>query len=285
MFINLIIKQEPINYQIGFQIPASPVMEGIINFHHDLFFFLTAILFFVFYLFARCLILFNKDVNLKPIIVTHAPLLEIIWTLIPALILVFVAIPSFSLLYSMDEIIEPLLTIKVIGHQWYWSYEFLDPNILFKLYYESLDIDAKPIKEFKPLEVTCNFDSYMLTDDQLSKENSLRLLEVDNKLYLPVETNVRLLITSADVLHSWAVPALGVKLDACPGRLNQTSLYIKRPGTFYGQCSEICGVNHGFMPIAVVGLNILGNGSKITASSAEAILPIYTALLGKHYNN
>lgn len=283
MILNLIVKHAS-NYQLGFQIPASPVMEGIINFHHDLFFFLTAILFFVFYLFARCLILFNKDVNVKPIIVTHAPLLEIIWTLIPALILVFVAIPSFSLLYSMDEIIEPLLTIKVIGHQWYWSYEFLDPNILFKLYYESLDIDAKPIKEFKPLEVTCNFDSYMLTDDQLSKENSLRLLEVDNKLYLPVETNVRLLITSADVLHSWAVPALGVKLDACPGRLNQTSLYIKRPGTFYGQCSEICGVNHGFMPIAVVGLNILGNGSKITASSAEAILPIYTALLGKHYN-
>lgn len=283
MILNLIVKHAS-NYQLGFQIPASPVMEGIINFHHDLFFFLTAILFFVFYLFARCLILFNKDVNAKPIIVTHAPLLEIIWTLIPALILVFVAIPSFSLLYSMDEIIEPLLTIKVIGHQWYWSYEFLDPNILFKLYYESLDIDAKPIKEFKPLEVTCNFDSYMLTDDQLSKENSLRLLEVDNKLYLPVETNVRLLITSADVLHSWTVPALGVKLDACPGRLNQTSLYIKRPGTFYGQCSEICGVNHGFMPIAVVGLNILGNGSKITASSAEAILPIYTALLGKHYN-
>lgn len=283
MILNLIVKHAS-NYQLGFQIPASPVMEGIINFHHDLFFFLTAILFFVFYLFARCLILFNKDVNVKPIIVTHAPLLEIIWTLIPALILVFVAIPSFSLLYSMDEIIEPLLTIKVIGHQWYWSYEFLDPNILFKLYYESLDINAKPIKEFKPLEVTCNFDSYMLTDDQLSKENSLRLLEVDNKLYLPVETNVRLLITSADVLHSWAVPALGVKLDACPGRLNQTSLYIKRPGTFYGQCSEICGVNHGFMPIAVVGLNILGNGSKITASSAEAILPIYTALLGKHYN-
>ena len=125
----------------------------------------------------------------------------------------------------------------------------------------------------------------MLTDDQLSKENSQRLLEVDNKLYLPIETNVRLLITSADVLHCWAVPALGVKLDACPGRLNQTSLYIKRPGTFYGQCSEICGVNHGFMPIAVVGLNILGNGSKITANTAESILPIYTALLGKHYDN
>ena len=239
----------------------------------------------LFYLFIRCLILFNKEVNPKPIVVVHAPLLEIIWTLIPALILVFVAIPSFSLLYSMDEIIEPLLTIKVIGHQWYWSYEFLDPNILFRLFYETLAIETDtPVKEFKPLDITCNFDSYMLTDDQLSKENSLRLLEVDNKLYLPVETNVRLLITSADVLHSWAVPALGVKLDACPGRLNQTSLYIKRPGTFYGQCSEICGVNHGFMPIAVVGLNILGNGSKITASTAELILPIYTALLGKHYN-
>lgn len=280
MILNLITKHAS-NYQYGFQIPASPVMEGIINFHHDLFFFLTAILFFVFYLFVRCLMLFNKEVNPKPIIVTHAPLLEIIWTLIPALILVFVAIPSFSLLYSMDEIIEPLLTIKVIGHQWYWSYEFLDPNILFKLYYETIGSSEK----FTPLNVTCNFDSYMLSDDQLSKENSLRLLEVDNKLYLPVETNVRVLITSADVLHSWAVPALGVKLDACPGRLNQTSLYIKRPGTFYGQCSEICGVNHGFMPIAVVGLNILGNGSKITANTAESILPIYTALLGKHYNN
>jgi len=279
MILNLIVKHAS-NYQLGFQIPASPVMEGIINFHHDLFFFLTAILFFVFYLFIRCLILFDKEINPKPIIVTHAPLLEIIWTLIPALILVFVAIPSFSLLYSMDEIIEPLLTVKVIGHQWYWSYEFLDPNILFKLYYEAVNNKA----EFTPIEVTCNFDSYMLSDDQLSKKNSLRLLEVDNKLYLPIEANVRLLITSADVLHSWAVPALGIKLDGCPGRLNQTSLYIKRPGTFYGQCSEICGVNHGFMPISVVGLNILGDGSKITANVAEAILPIYTVLLGKHYN-
>jgi cytochrome c oxidase subunit 2 len=269
------------NYQFGFQTPASPVMEGIINFHHDLFFFLTAILFFVFYLLIRCIILFSKDANPKAIVVTHAPLLEIIWTLIPAIILVFVAIPSFSLLYSMDEIIEPLLTIKVIGHQWYWSYEFLDPNILFKLYYEA----TGNTNNFEPLNVTCNFDSYMLSDDQLTKQNSHRLLEVDNKLYLPIETNIRLLVTSADVLHSWAVPALGVKLDGCPGRLNQTSLYIKRPGIFYGQCSEICGVNHGFMPIAVVGLDILGNGSKITANTAESILPIYTVLLGKHYEN
>lgn len=276
---NFILTESATNYQFGFQVPASPVMEGIINFHHDLFFFLISICCLVFYMLIRCIFLFNSETLDKPIIVTHAPALEIIWTLIPAIILVFVAVPSFSLLYSMDEIIEPLLTIKIIGHQWYWSYEFLDPNILFDLY-----VNAKGDAgvDLEPLEVTCNFDSYMITDEFL-KRKSLRLFDVDNKLYLPVETNVRLLVTAADVLHSWAVPALGVKLDGCPGRLNQTSLYIKRPGTFYGQCSEICGVNHGFMPIAVVGLDILGDGSKITANTAESILPVYTTLLGKYY--
>ena len=178
----------------------------------------------------------------------------------------------------MDEIIEPLLTIKVIGHQWYWSYEFLDPNIIFKLYYENTKDENANIN----LDVVFAFDSYMVADEDLS-DKTARLLEVDNKLYLPVETNIRVLVSSADVLHSWAVPALGVKLDGCPGRLNQTSLYIKRPGTFYGQCSEICGINHGFMPIAVVGLDILGDGSKIDANTAESILPIYTTLLGRYY--
>lgn len=270
------------NWQLGFQIPASPVMEGIVNFHHDLFFFLFSICCFVVYLIVRSIMLFNSEKLEKPIIVVHAPVLEIIWTLIPALILIFVAIPSFSLLYSMDELIEPLLTIKVIGHQWYWSYEFLDPNILFKLYYETIGAP----EEFTPLQVTCNFDSYMLTDDVAAADrpkNSPRLLDVDNRVYLPVETNIRVLVTAADVLHAWTVPALGVKLDACPGRLNQTSLYIKRPGVFFGQCSELCGVNHGFMPIAVVGLDILGDGSKLTTNTAESILPIYTALLGKYY--
>ena len=277
MFKTLLTEQVK-NWQLGFQTPASPVMEGIINFHHDLFFFLTAICIFVFYMLARSMVLFNSETLKKPLIVVHAPILEIVWTLIPAIILIFVAIPSFSLLYSMDEVIEPLLTIKVIGHQWYWSYEFLDPNVLFQLYYEKVGAT----ENFVPLNVTCNFDSYLLTDEFRTK-TSPRLLDVDNRLYLPVETNVRVLITAADVLHAWAVPALGVKLDACPGRLNQTSLYIKRPGIFYGQCSEIFGVNHGFMPIAVVGLDILGDGSKITANTAESILPIYTALLGKYY--
>jgi cytochrome c oxidase subunit 2 len=274
----LYLTESPKNWQFGFQIPASPVMEGIINFHHDLFFFLTAICWFTFYILGRSIMLFNKETLKDPIIVVHAPLLETIWTLIPAIILIFVAIPSFSLLYSMDEIIEPLLTLKVIGHQWYWSYEFLDPNVLYKLYFEKV---GQP-EEFQPLKVTYNFDSYMLTDEFLNK-NSLRLFDVDNKVYLPVETNIRILITASDVLHAWAVPAFGIKLDACPGRLNQTSLYIKRPGTFYGQCSELCGVNHGFMPIAVVGLDILGNGSKISTNTAESILPIYTTLLGKYY--
>jgi cytochrome c oxidase subunit 2 len=278
MLNTILLTEAAKSWQLGFQIPASPVMEGIINFHHDLFFFLTAICWFVFYMLGRSIMLFNKQSLKSPIIVVHAPLLETIWTIIPALILIFVAIPSFSLLYSMDEIIEPLLTLKVIGHQWYWSYEFLDPNILYKLYFEKIGSG----EIFEPLKVTHNFDSYMLTDEFLKKD-SIRLLDVDNKVYLPVETNVRILITASDVLHAWAIPALGIKLDACPGRLNQTSLYIKRPGTFFGQCSELCGVNHGFMPIAVVGLDILGNGSKITTNTAESILPIYTALLGKYY--
>lgn len=274
-----ILMENSKNWQFGFQTPASPVAEGIINFHHDLFFFLTAICVFTFYMLARCLVLFDKDVNKTPLVVTHAPALEIIWTILPALILILVAIPSFSLLYSIDEIIEPLLTIKVIGHQWYWSYEFLDPNILFKLYYKNTSDEGANVD----LDVAYAFDSYMIADDDLPEEG-LRLLEVDNRLYLPIETNVRLLITSADVLHCWAVPALGLKLDACPGRLNQTSVYIKRPGVFYGQCSEICGVNHGFMPIAVVGLDILGDGSKLDSNTAESILPIYTTLLGALYN-
>ena len=147
----------------------------------------------------------------------------------------FVAVPSFALLYSVDEIIDPEMTLKAVGHQWYWSYEYSD--------------HCNEEGEF------INFDSYMLPTEDLvnldSTPGRLRLLEVDNRVLLPVETHIRVVITSADVLHCWAVPSLGVKLDACPGRLNQTSMYIKRVGRFFGQCSEICGVNHGFMPIDV----------------------------------
>jgi len=284
--IKFLLTENARNWQTGFQTPASPVMEGILNFHHDLFFFFFAICCFVFYMLIRTMFLFNSESNKKPEIVIHAPVLEIIWTLIPSIILVFVAIPSFSLLYSMDEIIEPLFTIKVIGHQWYWSYEFLDPSIIFNTFLWRFEPDANPQEEWGNYfeDASYEFDSFMIPTDSL-KKNQLRLLDVDNKVFLPIETNIRVLITAADVLHSWAVPALGVKLDACPGRLNQTSLYIKRPGTFYGQCSEICGVNHGFMPIAIKGIDILGNGSKITAHTAEAILPIFSILLGHYYSH
>jgi len=146
-----------------------------------------------------------------------------------------IAVPSFSLLYSVDEIIDPAITLKVIGHQWYWSYEYSD--------YVTQHGDS------------IEFDSYMIPESDL-QQGQLRLLEVDNRLVLPVNTHIRVVVTSTDVLHCWAIPSFATKLDACPGRLNQTSLYIKREGTYYGQCSEICGINHGFMPIVVDAVSL-----------------------------
>jgi cytochrome c oxidase subunit 2 len=157
------------------------------------------------------------------------------WTVTPSLILMVIAVPSFALLYSMDEIVNPSITLKAIGHQWYWTYELSD--------YSTAD-DASIV-----------FDSYMIPEDDLTL-GQLRLLEVDNRVVLPVHTHVRVIVTAADVLHSWAVPSLGVKCDAVPGRLNQTSFFLQREGVFYGQCSEICGANHGFMPIVVEGVSL-----------------------------
>jgi len=217
------------SWQLGFQDPATPVMEGIFNFHNDLMFFIVMIAIFVTILLARCLFFFNEK-NKKIISKTiHGTFLEIVWTITPAIILMIIAIPSFSLLYSVDEIIDPSITLKVIGNQWYWSYEYSDL-----------------LKNTKPI----NFDSYMIPETDLIF-GTLRLLEVDNRIVLPIETHIRVIVTSTDVLHCWAIPSFGTKIDACPGRLNQTSLYIKRTGTYYGQCSEICGINHGFMPIVV----------------------------------
>ena len=220
-------------WQLGFQEPATPIMEGIINFHNHIMFFIVGIAIFVGWLLIRCFTYFSASINTDPVDnFTHATTVEIVWTIVPAIILLFIAVPSFSLLYSMDEVLDPAITLKVIGHQWYWSYEYSDYNHLTE---ENSGI---------------NFDSYMLADDDLSKGH-FRLLEVDNRIVLPINTHVRVLITSADVLHSWAVPSFGIKVDACPGRLNQATLFINRMGTFYGQCSELCGTNHGFMPIAV----------------------------------
>lgn len=217
-------------WQMGFQDPATPTMEGIVNFHDDIMFLLIAIGVFVGYLMVRTFQLFNEDANPVADRVQHGTVLEIVWTVTPALILMVVAVPSFALLYSVDELIDPAITIKAVGHQWYWSYEFSD--------YATEEGEI------------INFDSYMLPTEDLDK-GQLRLLEVDERVVLPINTHIRVIVTAADVLHSWAIPSLGVKLDGCPGRLNQTSLFIKRPGVYYGQCSEICGVNHGFMPIVI----------------------------------
>jgi len=160
--------------------------------------------------------------------------------------LYFIGVPSFLLIYSMEELVNPQLTIKVIGHQWYWSYEYLDEWGSNFDDIESLE-DSTDILEF---------DSYMLNEDDLIK-GQLRLLEVDKPLVLPIATHIRVLVTSADVLHCWAVPALGIKVDAVPGRLNQAALFIKRLGSFFGQCSEICGANHGFMPINVQSTTLM----------------------------
>nr|AGH24453.1 cytochrome c oxidase subunit 2 [Reclinomonas americana ATCC 50284] len=216
-------------WQLDFQDPATPVMEGIINLHHDLWFFLILIAVFVLWILLRTLYFFDRSKNTVPSKVVHGTVLEIIWTIAPSFILLAIAIPSFALLYSMEESTDPAITLKAIGHQWYWSYEYSDYTT-----------DSESLA----------FDSYMVPEADL-EPGQLRLLEVDNRIVLPTHTHLRILITSADVLHSWAVPSLGVKVDACPGRLNQASVFIKREGVFYGQCSEICGVNHGFMPIVI----------------------------------
>jgi cytochrome c oxidase subunit 2 len=217
--------------QISFQDPATPVMEGIIVLHHDLLFVLTVIGAFVSWILFRTAFLFSHENNPVSSKMSHGTTIEIIWTVTPSIILMILAVPSFALLYSMDEIIDPSVTLKVIGHQWFWSYEYSD---------YSNENNEKSVA----------FESYMITDEDL-QQGQLRLLEVDNPVVLPIKTHIRVLVTSGDVLHSWAVPSLGVKIDACPGRLNQVSLFIKREGTFYGQCSELCGINHGFMPIMI----------------------------------
>jgi cytochrome c oxidase subunit 2 len=209
------------------------VMEGMIYFHNYLNFYIIAIGVAVFWLIDHVVDNFDHTKNPVAQKFTHASVLEIVWTLLPAVILVFIAIPSFALLYSLDEVIDPTITLKIIGHQWYWSYEYSDYGN---------QIGSK----------TISFDAYMDATDTLNR-GGFRLLETDNRVTLPINTHIRLLITAADVLHSWAVPSFGIKVDACPGRLSQASVFLKRVGVYYGQCSEICGVNHGFMPIVVRG--------------------------------
>nr|YP_009427769.1 cytochrome c oxidase subunit II [Godlewskia godlewskia]ASU96520.1 cytochrome c oxidase subunit 2 [Godlewskia godlewskia] len=206
--------------QLGFQDAASPLMEELIFFHDHAMMILIMIITLVGY--AALSLMINKF-SCRSLVEGQA--IETIWTIIPAIILIFLALPSLRLLYLLDEVGNCNLTVKAIGHQWYWSYEYSD---------------------FLNLQ----FDSYMIPTNELNS-GQFRLLEVDHRIILPTNTDIRILATSADVIHSWAVPSLGVKADAIPGRLNQLSFYIKYPGVFYGQCSEICGANHSFMPIVV----------------------------------
>nr|YP_005089102.1 COX2 gene product [Liriomyza huidobrensis]AAG49601.1 cytochrome oxidase subunit II [Liriomyza huidobrensis]AAG49602.1 cytochrome oxidase subunit II [Liriomyza huidobrensis]AAG49603.1 cytochrome oxidase subunit II [Liriomyza huidobrensis]AAG49604.1 cytochrome oxidase subunit II [Liriomyza huidobrensis]AAG49605.1 cytochrome oxidase subunit II [Liriomyza huidobrensis] len=206
---------------LNLQNSASPLMEQLIFFHDHALMILVMITVLVGYVMIT--LFFNKFTNR---LLLHGQMIEMIWTILPAIILLFIAFPSLRLLYLLDEINEPSITLKAIGHQWYWSYEYSDFNN------------------------NMEFDSYMIPTNEL-KNDEFRLLDVDNRTVLPMNTQIRILVTAADVLHSWTVPALGVKVDATPGRLNQTNFFINRPGLFYGQCSEICGANHSFMPIVI----------------------------------
>ncbi len=230
------IRDIPEKWQLGFQDPASPVMELIVKFHDYIFVYLCFIIVGVGYMLATIVIeraKSRKYISHKYMV--HGTTIELIWTITPAFILMSIAYPSFKLLYLMDEVIDAGITIKTIGHQWYWSYEYSD--------YATQD------------GTTINFDSYMVPESDL-KEGDYRLLEVDNSIVVPVDTHVRVVVGAADVLHSWAVPSLGIKLDAVPGRLNQTGFIATREGVFYGQCSEICGVGHSQMPIVVEAVKL-----------------------------
>jgi len=215
----------PYNYQMGFQPAASPVMEQIEDFHRLLLYIIVAVCLFVAGLLTWIVIRYRAGANAVPSKVHHNTLLEVAWTLIPVIILVFIAVPSFRLLYYEAAIPKPDVTIKAIGKQWFWSYEY--PGSAAGFTYDSLGLsEADALKAGKP-----------------------RLLGVDNPIYAPVGKVVEVDIVGADVIHSWAMPQMGVKLDAVPGRINKTWFKATRTGVFYGQCSELCGARHAYMPI------------------------------------
>ena len=220
-----VFADQPKDWQLGFQNPASDGMRDIVNFHNNLLLpIIIAISVFVLFLMIYACIRFRASANPNPSKTTHNVTVEILWTLIPCLILIVMAVPSFKILYSQDTIPKADVTIKAVGYQWYWGYEYPDENIIF--------------------------DSYMIETKDL-KEGQPRLLAVDNEVIVPVNKVVKVLITANDVLHAWALPSFGVKRDAVPGRINETWFKADKEGTYYGQCSELCGIKHAFMPITV----------------------------------
>lgn len=217
-------------WQLNMQEPASPVMEQLVGMHNLLLFMCFAISIFVLVLLLYVCFRFRRKKNPVASKTTHNTKLEIIWTTIPILILLAIAIPGLRLHYFMERDVDSEMTIKVVGYQWYWHYEYPDSS--------------------DNTEKTVNFDSYLIKDKDL-KPGDHRLLAVDNRLVVPVDTKIRVKVTGADVIHSFAVPAFGIKRDGIPGRLNETWFKATKTGTFYGQCSELCGVGHGFMPIVI----------------------------------
>ena len=220
-----VLANQPRDWQLGFQKAASQGMEDIVWFHdYMLLPIITAITVFVLFLLLYTCVRYRASRNKVASTTSHNTLVEVLWTLIPCLILIVMAVPSFKVLYSQDTIPKADVTIKAVGYQWYWGYEYPDENIIF--------------------------DSYMVDEKDL-KENQPRLLTVDNEIFVPVNKVIKVMITANDVLHAWALPSFGVKRDAIPGRINETWFKADRTGTFYGQCSELCGIKHAFMPITV----------------------------------
>jgi len=215
----------PLPWQIGMQPPATPVKDRLQAFHNELLIIITLITIFVLGLLLYVIVRFHHQRNPVPTRTSHNTIIEMLWTVVPVLILVIIAIPSFKLMYFMDRVPNPDMTIKVTGHQWYWSYEYPDQGGL-------------------------TFDSNLIPEADL-KPGQLRLLDVDNPLVVPVDTTIRVLVTGTDVIHSWFVPPFGVQEYAIVGRLNESWMKVEHSGVYYGECNQICGVNHAFMPIKV----------------------------------
>nr|YP_002333079.1 cytochrome c oxidase subunit II [Chelonodontops patoca]BAG85590.1 cytochrome c oxidase subunit II [Chelonodontops patoca] len=210
-------------FQLGLQDAATQPTEDLVHFHDN-----ALMIVFIISTLVLYIIVAMASTKLTNMCLLDSQTVEIIWTVLPAAVLAFIALPSLYILYTMEEMNYPHVTVKAIGHQWYWSYEYTD---------------------FKDL----SFDSYMIPTQDLMP-GQFRLLEADHRMVVPFDSSIRVVVSAEDVLHSWAVPALGVKMDAVPGRLNQVNFTASRPGVYYGQCSEICGANHSFMPIVVEAL-------------------------------
>lgn len=215
---------QPHDWQIYFQEAATPVAEHVHDLHHIVLVIITFVALFVLFLTGYIAFRFRASKNPTPSKRSHHTLLEIVWTTIPVLILLVIALPSFKLIFEMDKAKDPEMTLKITGNMWFWKYEYPEHDI--------------------------TFESRLIQDKDL-KPGQLRLLEVDNQIVVPVDTTIRLLFTASDVLHSWTIPSFGVKKDCVPGRLNEAWIHVTKPGVYYGQCSELCGMQHGFMPIAV----------------------------------